>query len=115
MCGSERTIDGQTTTEVRYFIGSRRMKVRKYARVLRDHWRIENNQHWQLDISFREDASRIQQRNAAENFALLRRMALGLLKQNPTKQSIARKRKGAALDPGFLEEILAGATNVEKV
>ena len=115
MCYSERTIAGKSTTEVRYFIGSRRMKVRKYARVLRDHWRIENNQHWQLDISFREDASRIQQRNAAENFALLRRMALGLLKQNPTKQSIARKRKGAALDPGFLEEILAGATNVEKV
>jgi predicted transposase YbfD/YdcC len=115
MCYSERTVAGKSTAEVRYFIGSRRMKARKYARVLRDHWRIENNQHWQLDISFREDASRIQQRNAAENFALLRRMALGLLKQNPAKQSIARKRKGAALDPGFLEEILAGATNVEKV
>jgi hypothetical protein len=82
---------------------------------LRDHWRTENNQHWQLDVSFREDASRIKERHAAENFALLRRMALGLLKQNPSKQSIARKRKEAALDSGFLGEILAGATNVEKV
>jgi predicted transposase YbfD/YdcC len=115
MCYSERTVAGKSTTEVRSFIGSRRMGARKYARALRDHWRIENNQHWQLDISFREDASRIRQRHAAENFALLRRLALGLLKQNPTKQSIARKRKGAALDPGFLEEILAGAANVEKV
>jgi predicted transposase YbfD/YdcC len=115
MCYSERAVAGKTTMEVRYFIGSRRMKVRKYARALRDHWRIENNQHWQLDISFREDASRIQQRHAAENFALLRRMALGLLRHNPSKQSIARKRKEAALDPGFLEGILAGATNIEKL
>jgi predicted transposase YbfD/YdcC len=115
MCCSERTVAGKTSTEVRYFMGSRRMKVRKYARALRDHWRTENNQHWQLEVSFREDASRIQERHAAENFALLRRMALGLLKQNPSKQSIARKRKEAALDAGFLEEILAGATKVEKV
>jgi len=116
MCYRERTVAGKTSTEVSYFIGSRRrMKVRKYARVLRDHWGIENNLHWQLDISFGEDASRIQERHAAENFALLRRLALGLLKQNPTKQSIARKRKEAALDSRFLEEILAGTTNVEKV
>jgi len=115
MCSSERTVDGETGTEVRYFIGSRRMGVRKYARALRDHWRIENNQHWHLDISFHDDASRIQQRNAAENFALLRRMALGLLKQNPQKQSIARKRKEAAIDPGFLEATLLGAHKVERI
>jgi predicted transposase YbfD/YdcC len=116
MCYRERTVAGKTSTEVHYFIGSRRqMKVRKYARLLRDHWCIENNLHWQLDISFGEDASRIQERSAAENFALLRRLALGLLKQNPSKQSMARKRKEAALDSRFLEEILTGATKVEKV
>lgn len=116
MCYRERTVAGKTSTEVRYFIGSRRqMRARKYARLLRDHWCVENNLHWQLDISFGEDASRIQERHAAENFALLRRLALGLLKQNRAKQSIARKRKEAALDPGFLEEILSGATKAEKV
>jgi len=116
MCYRERTVAGKTCTEVRYFIGSRqRMRVRKYARVLRDHWFIENNLHWQLDVSFAEDASRIQERHAAENFALLRRLALGLLKQDPTKQSIARKRKEAALDTRFLETILTGASKVEKV
>jgi predicted transposase YbfD/YdcC len=115
MCCTERTVNGETTAEVRFFIGSRKMGVRHYAKVLRDHWRIENNLHWQLDISLGEDASRIQQRHAAENFALLRKLALSLHKQNPTKDSIARKRKAAALDLKFLEEILAGATKVEKI
>jgi predicted transposase YbfD/YdcC len=115
MCCSERTVKGQTTTEVRYYIGSRKMGARKYAQVLRGHWSIENNLHWQLDISFGEDASRIQQRHAAANFALLRKMALSLLKQNPRKDSIARKRKAASWDFDFLVEILAGAARLEKV
>ena len=115
MCCTERTVHGNTTAEVRFFIGSRKMGVRQYAQVLRGHWRIENNLHWQLDISFGEDASRIQHRHAAANFALLRKMALSLLKQNLRKDSIARKRKAAALDVDFLAEIVAGATRLEKV
>jgi len=115
MCYSERTVNGQTSTEGRYFIGSRRMKAHRYAKVLRNHWRIENCLHWQLDVSFGEDASHIQERNGAENFAMLRRLALSLLKQHPQKQSIARKRKEAALDPAFLAQTLAGATKVQKV
>jgi predicted transposase YbfD/YdcC len=115
MCLHERTVAGQVSSEVHYFMGSRRMGARKYAQVLRRHWGIENHLHWQLDISFGEDQSRIQERHTAENFGLLRKMALTLLKRNPTKKSIARKRKAAALDTGFLEEILAGAANVEEV
>lgn len=115
MCRCDRTVAGETTSEVHYFIGSRRMGARGYGRVLRQHWGIENHLHWQLDISFGEDQSRIQERRAAENFGLLRKLALSLLKRNPTKKSIARKRKAAALDTDFLEEILAGAANVEKV
>src|SRR5262245_25930738 len=115
MCLCERTVAGAVSSEAHYFIGSRRMGVRKYAQVLRRHWGIENHWHWQLDISFGEDQSRIQERHAAENFGLLRKMALSLLKRNPTKKSIARKRKAAALDTGFLEEILAGVVNVAKV
>jgi len=115
MCYSARTVNGKTTEETRYFIGSRRMSAAKYAEVLRNHWRMENCLHWQLDVSFSEDASRIQERNGAENFALLRRMALSLLKQHPRKDSIARKRKAAALDSDFLAETLAGAAKPEKV
>jgi predicted transposase YbfD/YdcC len=115
MCACERTSKGETTSEVRYFIGSRKMGVRRYARVLRGHWGIENHLHWQLDISFGEDASRIHERNGAANFALLRKMALSLLRRHPRKDSIARKRKLAALDSAFHAEVLTGAANVEKI
>jgi predicted transposase YbfD/YdcC len=115
MCYNERTINGQTSMEVCYFIGSRRMSARRYGKVLRQHWDIENNLHWHLDVSFREDASTIHRRNAGTNFAVLRRVALSLLKQSPSKKSIPLKRKEAALDPGFLAEILTGANNPEKV
>jgi predicted transposase YbfD/YdcC len=112
MCRRERTVDGKTSTEVWYFIGSRRMGARRYAQALRGHWGIENNLHWQLDVSFREDASRIENRHGAANFALFRKLALCLLKQHPSAGSIARKRKAAAIDPAFLAEVTAGATNL---
>ena len=115
VCYRQRTVNGKQTLEAHYFIGSRRMGARRYAEALRNHWGIENNLHWQLDVSFGEDVSRIQDRNAGENFALLRKLALGLLKQNSAKMSIARKRKAAALDPAFLEESLTGAAKVERV
>ena len=114
ICRRDRTINGETSTEVCYFIGSRRMGARSYAHTLRSHWGIENGLHWQLDISFREDESRIENRYGAANFALLRKMALCLLKRHPRKDSIARKRKAAALDPDFLAETLAGAHKLEK-
>ena len=59
MVYSEVTVGGETTTEVRYFIGSRRMRARKYGKALRGHWGIENNLHWQLDVSFGEDKSSV--------------------------------------------------------
>src|SRR4029077_20992010 len=106
---------GKTSTEVTYFIGSRRIAAYRYARTLRGHWGIENNLHWQLDVTSREDASRIENRHGAAAVALFRKLALALLKQHPRKDSIARKRKAAALDTDFLAETLAGATKVEKV
>lgn len=115
MCYRERTVAGETTSEVSYFIGSRRMSARKYAQALRGHWGIENNLHWQLDVSFGEDSSRIQEPHAAENFGVLRKNALSLLKRNAAKKSIARKRKAAALDTAFLEEILVGANKAVKI
>jgi predicted transposase YbfD/YdcC len=115
VCYCERTVAGQVSTEAHYFIGSRKMGARRHAQALRNHWNIENNLHWQLDVSFGEDDSRIQDRGAAANFGLLRKLALSLLKRNPTKTSIARKRKAAALDTGFLEAIMTGARELVKV
>jgi predicted transposase YbfD/YdcC len=115
MCCSERTVAGQTSEEVRYFIGSRQRSAKYYGQALRNHWRIENSLHWQLDVTCREDDSRIQKRNSADNFALLRRVAISLLKQNPSKRSLRGKRKMAALDTDFLEEILRGRRDLAKL
>ena len=111
---SERTAAGETTTEARYFIGSRKASARYYGRGLRNHWGIENALHWQLDVNFKEDHNRVSRRNGAENLALLRRLTLSLLQAHPTKLSIAKKRYAAALDPAFLEEILRGDGILEK-
>jgi len=112
MCTSERTVDGRTSVEARYFISSRRLSARHCGEALRRHWRIENCLHWHLDTTFAEDASRIQNRHAATNFASLRRMALSLLKQNPAKMSLRRKRKAAAFDTAFLEELACGSAKL---
>jgi hypothetical protein len=69
---------------------------------------IENNLHWQLDVTFGEDANRVAEGNAAQNLAALRRLALSLLKQHPSKKSIANKRYAAALNVSVLEEVLEG-------
>jgi predicted transposase YbfD/YdcC len=114
MCYSERTVQDKTATEVRYFIGDKKASAKYYGSGLRHHWGIENNLHWQLDVNLGEDHSRVQKRNAAENLALLRRLTLSLLKAHPAKESIAKKRYVAALDPDFLEEILRGDGILEK-
>ncbi len=109
MCYCERTVNGVTCDEIRYFIGSKKAKARTYAQALRNHWGIENSLHWQLDITFDEDDNRVSRRNGAVNLALLRaRLTLSLLKAHPYKKSIAKKRFAAALDTQFLEEVLSG-------
>jgi predicted transposase YbfD/YdcC len=92
MCRRERTVNGQTSTEVCYFIGSRRMAARRYAQALRSHWGIENSLHWQLDVSFHEDASRIENRHGAANFALFRKLALYSPRDNLTHLTTAACR-----------------------
>jgi predicted transposase YbfD/YdcC len=114
MCYSERTVQGETTTEVRYFIGSRKASAKYYGTGLRHHWGIENHLHWQLDVTFGEDQNRVSKRHAAENLALLRRLTLTLVQAHPAKLSMAKKRFAAALDPAFLEEILRGDGILEK-
>jgi Transposase len=114
MCSSARTAQGETTTEVRYFLGSRKASAKYHGTGLRKHWGIENNLHWQRDVNFGEDQNRVTKRNAAENLALLRRLILTLVKAHPAKLSIAKKRFAAALDPEFLEEILRGDGILEK-
>ncbi len=111
-CNTERIYQGKTTSDVRYFIGSKEAEAKVYGTLLRNHWSIENCLHWQLGVTFKEDNSRIRKNNAAENFSLLRRLALCLLKRHPAKKSIATKRYWAALNVAFLEEILDSERNI---
>jgi predicted transposase YbfD/YdcC len=111
ICHSQRTVQGKVSEETRYFIGSTEAGARTYGKALRGHWGIENNLHWQLDVTFREDSNREQGRNAAANLALVRKLALVLLKQHPGKQSIACKRLHAALNVDFLQEVVQQSVN----
>jgi predicted transposase YbfD/YdcC len=112
MCYSQRTIGDKTSEETRYFIGSKVASARTYGKALRNHWGIENGLHWQLDVTFREDSNREQGRNAATNLALVRKLALTLLKQHPAKESIACKRLHAAFDVQFLEAVVRQSVNL---
>lgn len=109
VCYSTRTVGDRVSEETRYFIGSRAASAQTYGNALRRHWGIENNLHWQLDVTFREDGSRIQARHGAENFDVMRKLALVLLQRHPGKESIACKRLHAALDISFLEEVIQQA------
>jgi predicted transposase YbfD/YdcC len=115
ICHSERTRQGVTSEETRYFILSRSLSAKRFGQAVRGHWGIENQLHWQLDVTFREDASRIQSLHGAENFSMLRRLALALLKQHPDKRSLRCKRLAAALDTRFLEETLRQSPKLEKI
>jgi predicted transposase YbfD/YdcC len=113
-CYCERTVQGTSSFESRYFIGSKNARARYYGRALRKHWRIENNLHWQLDVSFDEDDNQTVDRQAANNLAMLRKQALTLLKRHPGKGSIRNKRQQAGWDTNFLEEVLRGSGSSEK-
>jgi predicted transposase YbfD/YdcC len=102
--------DGKETTETRYYISSLDLGVKRFAHAVRSHWGIENSCHWCLDITYREDESRIRHEQMRENMAWLNRLTLSLLKQHPGKDSIAMKRRSCGWDDNFLLEVLLGAT-----
>jgi predicted transposase YbfD/YdcC len=107
----QREIAEEKSEEMAYYILSFGNDVNRFATSARGHWGIENTLHWSLDVSFNEDQCRIRQGNAAENLAVIRHIALNLLKKEKTlKVGIASKRKKAGWDNRYLEKILASAT-----
>lgn len=100
---------GKEHLECRYYILSKYLSGKSFAAAVREHWSIENRLHWQLDVTFQEDQSRIRKGNADANFSTLRRTALSLLKNNKTKKlGVKNKRLMAALDEDYLREIVFG-------
>jgi predicted transposase YbfD/YdcC len=109
MVESERDPGDKVTVKRRYYLSSLNNQAMRFARAVRGHWGIENSLHWSLDVAFKEDACRIRQGQAAENFAVLRHMAVSLLQQEKmAKVGLKAKRFKAALDTQYLIKILKG-------
>lgn len=109
MVESTREVNGITSKEVRYFISSLAGDdAEKFARAVRGHWSVENNLHWVLDVAFDEDHSRVRKNNAPENMAMLRHVALNLLKNDNTtkKVGIKTRRKKAGWSNEYLAHLL---------
>lgn len=103
---SERHLGEERACERRYFISSLSGDAAHLLTVVRKHWGVENCVHWVLDVVFAEDQSRVRERTAATNLALLRRLALNMLRQNGVRDSVRGKRQRAGWDDGYLARLL---------
>jgi predicted transposase YbfD/YdcC len=103
----ERRLPDRTQTETAYFLSSLPADAERILDASRAHWAVENTFHWTLDVTFAEDACRVRLDNAPENFAVLRHIAFNILKRDPSKGSLKRKRFRAALDDSFLANLLS--------
>jgi predicted transposase YbfD/YdcC len=100
--------NGVEKSDTRYYVSSLRRNGKQFANAVRSHWAIENTLHWSLDMTYREDESRVRNRTFADNLSWLRRMTLSLIKQHPGKQSNIMKRRMAGWSVDFLMQILTG-------
>jgi predicted transposase YbfD/YdcC len=98
---------GAVSCETRLYISSLPPEPKALAAAIRAHWSIENNLHWTLDVTFNEDQCRIRKDHAPQNLAMIRRVALNMLKRDLTAMAIKRKRLKALMDPAFRSRILA--------
>ena len=107
---AERRVGDAVSREERYYLSSLPPDAGTLGRAIRRHWEVENRLHWVLDVAFREDNSRARAGHAPQNLAILRHLALNLLRREPGRGSIATKRFRAALDDRYLSTILARLT-----
>ncbi len=104
---STRKLWNKETREVRYYLLSESCTAAKFGHAVRSHWGIENSLHWVLDVTFSEDRSRVRRGNGAENLGLLRRLALNLLKQEPSQGSMKKKRYRAGLSDAYMTKVIS--------
>jgi predicted transposase YbfD/YdcC len=111
MVTSRRVRGGEEGIEVRYYLSSLPVDVELFARAVRGHWSVENACHWALDVTFREDDSRVRERVLGANITWLYRFTLSILKQHPDRRlSLIMKRRGCGWSDKFLMEVIATLT-----
>jgi predicted transposase YbfD/YdcC len=93
-------------TEEKHFHITSLTDVEEYAESARSHWGVESSLHWCLDVTFREDHSRMRADHSAENFCVVRHIALNILKNMDDKMSVARRRRHCAYDDAYLEKVI---------
>lgn len=109
MVESERDMGSSTTTDRRFYISSSLSSAQTLLEASRKHWGVENSLHWTLDVTFREDESRIRKGASPENYAIFRHVALNILRKDTSeKASIKRKRHMAALSDHFRTSLIEG-------
>jgi predicted transposase YbfD/YdcC len=109
MVEARREVGDMVQVETRYFLTSLPAQGVRFAQAVRQHWGIENSLHWVLDVSFDEDACRIRKDKGAQTFAVLRHIALNLLRREPHhKRGIKARRKRAGWDRDYLVQVLTG-------
>jgi predicted transposase YbfD/YdcC len=111
MVVSETVRDGKAADEVRWYISSLPVEpdAKAFAHAIRSHWGIENGCHWTLDVTFREDESRIREEHLRQNMAWLNRFGLSLLKQVPDRKSVAARRRSCGWSDEYLMQVLVGS------
>ena len=109
MVEARREMGDATSTETRFFLTSLPSDAARFAQAVRQHWGVENSLHWVLDVSFGEDACRIRKDQGAQTFAVLRHIALNLLRRERRhKRRIKARRKRAGWDRAYLLQVLTG-------
>ena len=107
MVDSTREIKGVATPDRRFFISSLPVDAGRALGACRAHWNVENQLHWRLDVQFNEDQCRARTKNAAENLAILRRIALNMLNSEKTKKrGVKGKQKNASWNHDYLMKLL---------
>lgn len=107
---STRRIGDAVSTEARHYLSSLPADAQRLQRVIRSHWGVENRLHWVLDLAFDEDCSRVRADHAPENLAIVRHLALNLLRRDPNRRvGPKNSRFKAALNDAYLRSILDGA------
>jgi predicted transposase YbfD/YdcC len=102
----QRSHAGPPQLEDHYFLCSFKDDVQRFADLVRGHWAVENRCHWVLDVTFGEDHCQVRDRTAAHNFSILRELVMKVLRDMPSKLSLRRQRRRAALDPSFRLQLL---------